>query len=132
MSIRAFLAQELEVVVHMAVGDKTIRPAIVVEIRQGAAPADPGRTISRHAARGRSVLEQPDAQVSIERVRLVQEIRDQQVGQAVAVDVFGIDSHPSVGQAMPVVAAPEDSVTSSNVPSPRLRKTKFGHMSLAT
>ena len=50
MSIRAVLPQELEVVVHVAVGDEAIRPAVVVEIRQGAAPADPGHAIARHAA----------------------------------------------------------------------------------
>ena len=56
-----------------------------------------------------------------------------QLGQAVAVDVLGVDAHARL-QPGPSrrSAAPEVSVASSKVPSPLLRKRKFGLMSLAT
>ena len=67
MSVGAVVPQELKVVVHVAVGDEAIRPAVVVEIRQGTAPADPGRAVGGHPAGRRPVFEHPVPQVHVER-----------------------------------------------------------------
>ena len=45
------------VVVDVAVGDEAVGPAVVVEVGQGAAPADPGHGVGGQADCGRRLAE---------------------------------------------------------------------------
>ena len=57
---------------------------------------------------GGVVVEDPVAEVLIERAVLVGEIGDEQLGKPIAVDVLGIDAHPRLGHAVDVVGGARD------------------------
>ena len=97
------LAEQAAVVVDVPVGHEAVGPAVVVEVGQRAAPADPRHGVGRQAEERRDVEEDPLAQVLVERVVLVGEIGDEQLGQAVAIDVLGVHPHPRLRLAVDVV-----------------------------
>ena len=87
----------------MAVGDVNVEVAVVVDVEQlGAEPerqeagAEPGLL--------RDVFEQAVAAVLVERVQLLGEVGDEQLGKAVAIDVAAVDAHARLRLAVDVEA----------------------------
>ena len=78
----------------MAVGDHDVGPAVAVEVRQGAAPADPGEAVDGQAEVGGDVEEGAPAQVPEEGVVFLLEVGDEQLRPAVAIEVLGVHPHP--------------------------------------
>ena len=68
----------------------------------------------------------PGSQVLEQRVVFLLEVGDEELGLAVAVHVFGVDAHAGRRRPSMFRPAPDSTVASRNVPSPRFRKRKFG------
>ena len=98
------MAQQLEVVVHVAVGDEAIGPAVVVEIRQAQPQPTQGVLSVAIPLVGVRSSNIPPPRFMIQGVGLVPVIGDEQIGPAVAVDILGVHAHPGVGPAVGVVA----------------------------
>ena len=65
------LAQGFGIVVDVGVGHDAVGPAVVVEIRQDATPADPGKAVDRQTEVGRRIEEVSPPEVAVKRVVFV-------------------------------------------------------------
>ena len=83
----------------MAVDDEDIGPAIVVEVGQGAAPADFRQALLEEPCRGRDVLEAFAVEVAIQGIVFVPEMGHEQLGEAVTGHVLGVNAHARLGLA---------------------------------
>ena len=95
-------------------------------------PKPSGTNPEPQPGRHRHVLERPVAVIHVERVQLFREVRDEDIGKAVAVDVGAVDAHAGLRLAVavePDACAIRDVV---NVPLPLLRYRKLRTVSFAT
>ncbi len=89
----------------MPVSDEDIKPAVVVEVREAAAPAEIAAAESQAGCKG-GVGESPVAVVSVEAARIIREIRLEDVQPAVAIVVARGGAHACLLAAVFVVSAP--------------------------
>ena len=118
--------------VDVAVGDEDVEAAVVVDVDEPDAPPEVRPGSGGDARCVAAIGEDPGRTVLVQRVVVVREVRDDEVGKTVAVVVAGVDTHAGLRPAVAAHAAPETSPSSTNVPFPRLRKSRFGTESFAT
>src|SRR2546422_2929869 len=87
----------------MAVGDKNVGVTVAVQVFQRCAPFDRANARGGDAACVTYVLKQIASQVQVKRVVLEKEVRDEEVRQAISVDVGGIDAHAGLFLSLSVV-----------------------------
>ena len=86
--------------INVAVGQKQIQPAVVVEVDPARAPSQPPR-VDADSSRKRPILAVPVARVGVERRRVAGEIRFEHVHRPVAIVVADGDAH--AGLRLPVL-----------------------------
>ncbi len=79
---------------HRAIRDEQVEPAIEVIVHE--ARAESGETKLEQTALSGAVLVEALAEIEIERVALVVEVRDEQILVAVAIDVGEVDAHAAL------------------------------------
>src|SRR5258708_33773715 len=89
----------------MTVGDKNIRPAIVVKIEKEAAESESNQGRAAHFRLRRLVNEQSVALVVIQRDHLVGKVADDDAGVTAAIVVGGVGAHSRAGNA--ILAEPD-------------------------
>ena len=94
--IRRVASHLEEIAIGMAIRNDEIGPTIEVEVGQCCPPSDPGGTFGGQAARAADILKQIVSKILVECVVLAFIRGHKQVESIVAIDVGGIDSHPSL------------------------------------
>ena len=74
-----------------AVDDHQIEPAVVVVVHEPG--AKPGESKLEESELRGAILEQPAADIEVERVPLVVQIGDEQILIAISIDVADVDAH---------------------------------------
>jgi hypothetical protein len=110
----------------MAVGHETIGPAVVVEVREGAAPTDPEYAIVIQAAGSSLVFEETLSLIDEEGNSLVPEVGNKQVSPTVAIDVLGVDSHSRAPLSFRSIAGPRGFRDILERAIPSIEKDKVG------
>ena len=119
LGVRRSLAQFRPAKRHGPVSDEQVQESVVVEVE----PLDPergrGETRISEAARKGRVLEEAVTLVLVQGVRFVAEVRDEDVGVAVTVEVVHGDTHAGFGRPVAVErdAAEERGVLERAVPA---------------
>ena len=83
-----------------AIDDDQIEPAVVVVVHEPG--AKPGESKLEESELRSAILEQPAADIEVERVPLVVQIRHEQIIVAISIDVADVDAHASLRLPRPV------------------------------
>ena len=102
--VAGFGLQLRDLGIHVSIGQKQIRPAVVVEIDPAGAPAEPAR-VDADAGGERAVLAESVARVRIQRRRVARKVRLEYVHRSVAIVVADRDAHAGLWLAVLAVGA---------------------------
>ena len=99
-----FRLQLVHLGIDVAVGEEDVEPAVVVEVDEPGAPAEPSR-VEAEAAGERPVLAEAVTEVGVQRRRVAGEVRLDDVEGAVAIVVADADAHAGLRLAVLAVGA---------------------------